>query len=183
VKSDEQLVNCYRESGHAEALEELVRRHLGKVRAMIYPMVLDPAITDDLTQEVFLRMLGGLAAFNGRSQFATWLYRVTMNTACSFLARQARSPVTFCATVPDCAQPDGRRPEQAAAGAELDDAVEAALRELSPKLRAAIVLTAIRQLPVGEAAQIEGCTTATMYWRIHRARKLLKQRLNGLLET
>ena len=55
--------------------------------------------------------------------------------------------------------------------------VDRALRDLSPKLRAAIVLTAIQQLSPSEAAGVENCSTATMYWRVHQARKLLKQRL------
>jgi RNA polymerase sigma factor (sigma-70 family) len=57
--------------------------------------------------------------------------------------------------------------------AQLDDA----LRDLSPKLRAAIVLTAMQQLSPSEAATVENCSIATMYWRIHQARKFLKQRI------
>ena len=95
MKSDEELVASYRDCGQREALAELTERHLGKVRAMIYPMVLDRASTDDLTQEVFLRAFRGLAGFNGRVQFSTWLYRVAMNTVHSFLDRRRRSPVAY----------------------------------------------------------------------------------------
>jgi DNA-directed RNA polymerase specialized sigma24 family protein len=63
----------------------------------------------------------------------------------------------------------------------LDLAIEAAIRDLPPKLRAAIVLTAIEQFTVQKAARVEGCAIGTMYWRIHEARKLLKQRLGQLL--
>jgi RNA polymerase sigma-70 factor (ECF subfamily) len=59
--------------------------------------------------------------------------------------------------------------------------VEAALGELSPKLRGAIVLTSLQNLEAKEAARIEGCTTATMYWRIHEARRQLKKRLKKYL--
>jgi len=72
VKSDEQLIACYRESGRAEALDTLTERYLGRVRAMIYPMVLDKTLADDLTQEVFLRAFRGLPSFDGRAQFSTW---------------------------------------------------------------------------------------------------------------
>jgi RNA polymerase sigma-70 factor (ECF subfamily) len=142
---------------------------------MIYPMVLDHASADELTQEVFLRAIRGLAAFQGRSQFSTWLYRVAMNTVHSFLARQCRSPVTFYSDVPEGVQPPAKVPDCVAMQAELESAVETALRELPPKLRAAIVLTTLEKIEVGEAARIEGYSRATMYWRIHEARKRLRR--------
>jgi RNA polymerase sigma-70 factor (ECF subfamily) len=181
VKCDEELIDCYRHSGQNQALEELVNRYLGKVRGIVYPMVLDPTLADDLTQEVFLRALRGLGGFDGRARFSTWLYRVTINAVHSFLARQRRSPVMFCAELPPCLPPPAELPDAAAMRAELETAIEAALRDLPPKLRAAIVLTVMEQLDVGEAARIEGCTRATMYWRIHEARKRLKQRLERYL--
>ena len=95
MKSDEELVASYRDLGQREALDELTKRHLGPVRAMIYPMVLDGTLADDLTQEVFLRAFRALASFNGRLRFSTWLYRVAMNTAHGFLAGHRRSPVDF----------------------------------------------------------------------------------------
>jgi len=60
VPTDEELVAAYRNSGQRPVLDELVRRHVGKVRAMIYPMVLNSSGADDLTQEVFLRAVRGL---------------------------------------------------------------------------------------------------------------------------
>ena len=58
-----------------------------------------------------------------------------------------------------------------------DQQIAAALASLSAKLRAAIVLTGLQQLSPDEAAELEGCSVATMYWRIHEARRLLEQRL------
>ena len=58
---------------------------------------------------------------------------------------------------------------------------EAALAELPPKLRAAMVLVTIERLDVAEAAKIEGCARPTMYWRLHEARKRLKKSLAGTL--
>jgi RNA polymerase sigma-70 factor (ECF subfamily) len=181
VKSDEKIIACYRASGQRQLLEELVVRYLGKVRAMIYPMVLDRTWADDLTQEVFLRAFRGLAGFQGRARFSTWLYRVTMNTVHSFLAQRRRSQVTYCAEVPDCPKPLAAAPESGLLQAELASAIESALRALTPKLRAAIVLTILEKMEIGEAARVEGCSRATMYWRIHEARKRLKGPLERYL--
>ncbi len=179
MKSDEQLVACYRDSGRREALDELTRRHLGRVRAMIYPMVLDGTLADDLTQEVFLRVFRGLASFNGQSRFSTWLYRVAMNTTSGFLSRRRRSRVDFRAELPCDCRSSVERPESSVMDIELQTAVEIALGELPPKLRAAIVLITLDGKDAGEAARIEGCSRPTMYWRLHEARKRLKQRLKG----
>jgi DNA-directed RNA polymerase specialized sigma24 family protein len=59
----------------------------------------------------------------------------------------------------------------------LDAAIAAALRDLAPRLRAAIVLTAMQGLNVRTAAKVEGCSIGTMYWRIYEARKFLHRRL------
>jgi RNA polymerase sigma-70 factor (ECF subfamily) len=179
VKSDEEIIACYRATGQRQLLEELVAKYLGKVRAMVYPMVLDRTWADDLTQEVFLRAFRGLTGFQGRARFSTWLYRVTMNTVHSFLTQRRRSQVTYCAEVPDGPKPSIAGPESGLLHAELASAIASALLALSPKLRAAIVLTVLEKMEIGEAARVEGCSRATMYWRIHEARKRLKCLLEG----
>ena len=64
---------------------------------------------------------------------------------------------------------------------ELNGAITAAVGSLPPSLRAAVVLTTVHGLGVRQASKIAGCTRATMYWRIHKARKILKQRLEKYL--
>jgi RNA polymerase sigma-70 factor (ECF subfamily) len=174
--TDEELVAQYRGSHAGVALEQLVRRHVPKVRAAIFQMVLDDDIADDLTQETMLRAVRALGDFEGRSKFSTWLYRVAMNTAKGYLLRNRRSPVLFQS---ECVEQSslGATPDQAAVEAELLAETERAIAALSPKLRASIVLTALQGLSPREAAEIENCTESTMYWRVHEARQQLKHRL------
>jgi RNA polymerase sigma-70 factor (ECF subfamily) len=178
--SDEELVKQYQESREESALEALFGRYVPKVRAMIFPMVLDDAVVDDLTQETMLRAVRAIDSFAGRSQFATWLYRIAMNTTHSFLRRRTRSPVVFQAEVVDQHGHDVT-PDRSAIEAEQLIQTEAAIARLSAKLRAAIVLTAIQGLSPVEAAGIEECAESTMYWRIHEARKQLKHALREYL--
>ena len=98
---DEDLIRSYRASGSESALNELVGRHIGQIRRLVFSMVLDDAVADDLTQDVFLRAIRGLASFDGRSQFSTWIYRVAMNTVYSHLDRHGRSPVVFDSEMSD----------------------------------------------------------------------------------
>lgn len=157
-----------------------MRRHLTKVRLVVFRMVLDDAVADDLTQEVFLKAFGNLGSFRAQSQFSTWLYRVTINVVQDFLRSAKASRVEFHAELPESVA-TAAKPDQVALGSELTGEIGRALADLSPALREAIVLTVLEQLSPTEAALIEDCTVNTMYWRIHEARKQLKQRLNRYL--
>jgi len=148
---------------------------------MISQMVLNDADADDLTQEVFLRAIRGISGFQGRSQLSTWLYRIAMNTVHNFLRRQNRRQPAPGEVLEDRADLRASTPERLAMAGELNNAITAAVGSLPPALRAAVVLTILQGLRVREAAKIEGCTAATMYWRIHKARKVLKKRLEEYL--
>jgi RNA polymerase sigma-70 factor (ECF subfamily) len=177
--SDEQVLDDYSRTGDGKHLSELVSRHVGRVRAMIYPMVLNNADADDLTQEVFLRVMNGISRFKREASFSTWLYRITVNTTHTFLKRayRNRKRLEFRDEVPEHA--DGREgPSGIVQGNETDRMVSLALASLPDHLRMAITLTVINGVSAKEAARAEGCLTATMYWRIHEARRILKSKLN-----
>ena len=182
-QTDEELVCRFQQSEAVEHLDELARRYVPKVRQMVFHMVLSDADTDDLVQEIFIRAFRGLAGFRGRSRFSTWLYRVTMNTVKSFLAARARSPVETVASVPDREGSRLDTPDRHVVSAERVQQIESALGGLPPKLRAALVLTAIHGIGPAEVARIEGCATATVYWRVHQARKHMKRELRQCLQS
>lgn len=176
--SDEQLVAAWRASGDRGSLETLAARHLSTVRRMVHSMTLDDSLADDLVQEVFLRAFRGLGSFAGRAKFTTWLYSIAMNITHDALARRRRSPIDRRADVPLDAVSTAEPPTAAADRTERDAAVAHAIAGLSPKLRAATVLVMIEELDPAEAARIEGCSRATIYWRLHEAKK----RLAGALQ-
>ena len=134
-----------------------------------------------MTQEVFIRASHGLASFSGRSEFATWLHRIAMNCAKSFLIRRARRATSSLETAPEPVAPCGDRPDYQAAGGEMDEHIRSALAQLSPKLRAAVTLTILQDIPLSQAARIEECALATLYWRVHEARRQLKHLLTDAL--
>jgi RNA polymerase sigma-70 factor (ECF subfamily) len=179
--TDGQLIDSYRASDDRAALDELLGRHLDSVRAMVHRIVLDEFAADDVTQEVFVRAIRGLKSFEGTSQFSTWLYRIAVNTATDHLRR--REPVAIsCDTTSEetlsrsyLSKESG--PVAVAVGNELAQQVNREIAALSPALRTAMVLTSVEGHDNNSAAQIAGCTSATMYWRVHRARKILKLRL------
>jgi RNA polymerase sigma factor (sigma-70 family) len=175
--SDEQLVAAWRQSGDRGPLETLATRHLATVRRMVHSMTLNEVLADDLVQEVFLRAFRSLSAFQGRAQFTTWLYRITMNVVHDTLSRGRRSPIDGRRELPLDTASRADLPEARVEQAELDEAVTRAIAALPPKIRAAAVLVMIEELDPAEAARIEGCSRATIYWRLHEARKRLASSL------
>src|SRR5215210_6822145 len=71
--------------GDREAFGRLVRRHQRRVYAAALHILGNHSDADDVTQESFVRAYKGLSSFDGRADFFTWLYRITVNTALNSL--------------------------------------------------------------------------------------------------
>lgn len=91
--TDEQLIEQFRETGEMQCFDTLVHRHVGRVRSMVYPMVLNDADASEVTQDIFIRVIKGLPRFKCASKFTSWLHRITMNTTYTFLKRRGQNPV------------------------------------------------------------------------------------------
>jgi RNA polymerase sigma-70 factor (ECF subfamily) len=173
-----ELVTRFQQTGEVRHMDELVRRHIGKVRGLVFPMVLNDADADDVTQEAFLNAVRNIGSFRGQSEFSTWLHRIALNAAYTFLRRKRRrgdeEPDDVGERVDPSAGPDRR-----VMGLELGVQIGKAMGALPDSLRAAITLTAIHGMSVKEAARTEGCLAATMYWRVFEARRVLGKRLEG----
>lgn len=163
-------------------LDPLVSRHVARVRNFVFRMLLCEAAADDITQEVFLQVFQNLDRFRGESTFITWLYRISLNATRQHLRRRSRwRAVEFDPSTVEA--PRTSHPEVGAIGEELNHEIELAMAKLSTKMRSAIVLTLLEQLTPAEAAQVEGCSTATMHWRVHHARKQLKNQLESYVRS
>ena len=175
--SDEQLVDGFREGRNPEFFDELVHRHIGRVRAVIYPMVMNSDDADDLTQEVFIRAARYIDGFKWDARFSTWLYRIAINATRTFLKQKARRSVDFVENLPERADESVSGPDKASIEGERDAAIGCAMAGLSPEQREAISLVAIQGMSVKEASTAVGCLAATMHWRLHMARKRLSREL------
>ncbi len=177
VPIDAELVDSYQRNQDLNVINTLLKRHVERTRGLIYGMVLDESDADDLLQETFLNAVRGLPRFDGRSAFSTWLYRIAVNTTRRFFQSRGRSRHVAEGDLTELRGTMADEPEHRAATKELHNDITAALATLSPRLRAAIVLTVIEGLPTKEVAEIEECAPETIRWRVHEARKILKQQL------
>jgi RNA polymerase sigma-70 factor (ECF subfamily) len=177
MTTDEQLLAQFCAVKNPAIFDELVARHADQVRATICRMVRNKADVDDLTQEVFLRAFQGVARFRGKARFSTWLHRIAVNTVYTFCVRQKNCRCKTYDELPETMDTHACPCEELLMQDEWKARLETAMKALAPKLRAALELAVVAGMETGAAARIEGCAPATMYWRTHQARKILKERL------
>jgi RNA polymerase sigma-70 factor (ECF subfamily) len=171
------------QGGDRAAFGELVRRYRARIYALTLHLTGSRSDADDITQEVFLRAYDRIAAFQGRSEFFTWLYRIAVNRSLNARRDGDRrrtsdldDPRVQAAVAVD-AYGDPRR------AAELRQSyarLVVALDRLSPQLRSTVVLVALQGLSHDEAAAVLGCSPGTVAWRIHEARERLRIGLEEL---
>ncbi|SRR5579883_865045 len=173
-------------SGDETAWEQLVRQHTRHVYALCYRFTGSAAESQDLTQEVFVRVFRTLKSFRStEGSFATWLARVTRNLLIDHYRRTKQERVTDSIEdqLPVLEQEGSMpRPDQALAGQETSAILQAALQKLSPDLREAVILRDLQEMEYREIAQVLDIPEGTVKSRINRgraelARLLRKQKL------
>jgi RNA polymerase sigma-70 factor, ECF subfamily len=183
--SEGELIRSAR-AGDADAFAELVALHADRVYGALRRFGLDANEADEVAQEVFLRAWRGLARFEERAQFSTWLYRISFNEAQRRLSRRAaprvevdgdhQDPVVSLPESPDLG------PEPQALGHEFEQILQRALAQLPDEWRAAVVLRDIEGLSTKEAAEIVGARQAAFKSRLHRGRMQLRALLEPYLQ-
>ncbi|GII83471.1 RNA polymerase sigma factor [Sphaerisporangium siamense] len=131
----------------------------------------DPQSAEDLTQESFVRILGSLPGFAGRSSARTWLLSIVRRVVIDRFRMAAARPVI--ADVPDWQFAAERRQPRGLPGADDGVALADLLDKVPGDRRAAFVLTQLLGLPYSEAAELIGCPVGTVRSRVARARDQL----------
>lgn len=172
--------------GDREAFGRLVRRHQRRVYAAALHITGNHSDADDVTQEAFVRAYRGLSTFDGRADFFTWLYRITVNTALNALRSEKRGNALTQRGQAEALHVGGR-PEALGQGAQTpaqksQDVGEVtrvleAVAALSPPLRVTLVLATVEELPHKQIAEILEIPEGTVAWRVNEARRLLKLKL------
>ena len=167
------------QQGDREALRTLFEEYKDRVYSIaIYSLSGDEMAAADVTQQVFLKLMTRIGQFRGNSEFATWLYRLVVNTCHDEHRKQKR----FVALADSFLQTSagGESPRASYARKELAGRVQTAVAELKPKLRWPILLKYVEGLSYEEIAQVLNCSKGTVASRLNRAHKALGRRLSHL---
>ena len=164
------------QAGERAAFDELVRRTHADTYTLAHRLCGNEEDARDVVQDAYLRAFKGLKRFRGEAQFSTWMYRITANCANTLMAKRHRHRHD---ELPDTVEDTDhdRDPAARADAMALRQDLEEALAELSPKLRAVVVLRDVYELPHEDIAAELGITETAAKVRLHRARRQLKERL------
>lgn len=163
-------------------MEVLLDRHLDRIHAVCRRITGSAQDADDATQEALLAIVRGLARFDGRSAFGTWVYRIATNASLDELRRRRRRPALHADRDDDdrapSDQPDPLAHRRVDAVAERL-AIDAALEDLAPEFRAAVVLRDVADLDYAEIAEVLDVPVGTVKSRIARGRSQLADALGN----
>lgn len=172
---DQELAERFR-NGDRTAFDALVRRHQKGVWRLIRRYVKSDADAADVTQLAFVRAFRGLAAFRGTATVRSWLYRIAINCALSWLRDHRREQPAEIGE--DALTEDNPAPARLSAS---DDRarLRAAIAQLPPKQKLVLELRVFDDLAFREVADLADCSENTAKVNFHYAVKRLRDILGA----
>jgi RNA polymerase sigma-70 factor, ECF subfamily len=170
--------------GSREAFETIVKRYEKKVFHLAFSFVRDRASADDLAQEVFVKAYFALPKFHFKSEFGTWLYRIAANHIKDHLRKVSRRKEVSIEEFKDVAfvsDDQVKERERIQAEDQRKKIVFRVLATLPQKYRMILTLRDIRGFSYEEITRILKISPGTVDSRLHRARKLLRNKMTPYL--
>jgi RNA polymerase sigma-70 factor (ECF subfamily) len=158
--------------GDSRAFERLYRDHIGRVHGLCLRMTRNPDLAADCAQDAFIKAWKALPKFEARASFSTWLHRIAVNTVLERRRGGAAKAEVLVEDPTDYAEPvlSFDTPVE-------ERELEAAIESLPQGARDALVLCGVYGYEHSEAASMLGIAIGTCKAQLHRARGLLKDRL------
>jgi RNA polymerase sigma-70 factor, ECF subfamily len=173
------------QQGDAEAFKTIYQQHCGRVYALCLRMLRDPVEAEDLAQEVFIQLFRKIHTFRGESAFSTWLHRLTANLVLMRLRR--KKPVSISLDDISGSEEEDAKPRPEIGGPDprlsgLIDRVnlQAAIDQLPEGYREIFILYDVHGYEHNEIAQILGRSIGNSKSQLHKARKRLRELLQGM---
>lgn len=177
--------------GHDAALNRLMERHATAVFRFLVRMLGNEDDANDLAQEAFVRVYRARESYRPEKKFSTWLFTIAANLARNHLRWRARHPALSLdapndetgRSLGDGVPAAGADPRQATEAGERVAAVQSAVRSLPEDLREALVLCEWEGLTMAEAAEVLQTTAKAVDSRLYRARRKLRDQLEGWVRS
>jgi RNA polymerase sigma-70 factor (ECF subfamily) len=164
----------------------MVETHKKKIYFLALDMVGNPADAEDVSQEVFLRVFRSFKTFNQDAKLGAWLYRITYNASIDHLRKRAVTPEPMAdealearfQSQPQIAEPQASlNPAVAAERGLLQDRIEKALGNVSPREKAVFLLRHYEDLSLKEIAESLELTVGSVKSYLFRAVRKLRTEL------
>ncbi|MHB8093989.1 MAG: RNA polymerase sigma factor [Candidatus Aminicenantales bacterium] len=175
---DRKLIELAKD-GSQDAFSELVLKYQARVFSMVLNFTRDRETADDLSQEIFLKAYLALSRFRFRSEFGTWLYRISLNHVRDYLRKAGKRKEVSLEEIGELPTRD-----ESAEMKEKEQVLESRkkllhqlLEALPVKYRIVLTLRDIQGLPYEEISRVLKISQGTVDSRLHRARKMLRKKL------
>jgi RNA polymerase sigma-70 factor (ECF subfamily) len=190
TRTDQEIVALAR-GGEETAYRELVRRYERPLFSLLYRMVRDRELAEDLAQETFVKALNAIESYRPEYKFSSWIFKIANNAAIDHLRRReldtlslegsphAETPEAIEATALQIGDRQ-ESPLDEVEARELGGEIEAAIAKLRPEYRSCILLRHVEGRAYEEIAEILGLPLGTVKTYIHRARNELRRELAHL---
>lgn len=167
--------------GDSQAFEHLVRRYEKRAVSTAYHMLGNWEDAREAAQDMFVKAFQAIGNFDPSKSFATWIYRILINTCIDYRRRREISAEAIGITPFSMLSSDIRTVDPAAENFENRDILARALSKLSDKHRAVITLRDLQGLSSREVGRILKCSEATVRVHLFNARRQLKKVLRPLM--
>jgi len=174
------------------AFVELINEHRDRVFNITYRMLGNRAEAEDVAQEVFITVFKQIDNFRGDSKFSTWLYRVTVNHCKNRIKYLARRHTRDQDELDETSQQQNgavngapvraKNPDKALESMQMEQLLQEAIASLDDEQRAVVILRDVEDLSIEEICEITGLPDGTVKSRLHRARLVLRKKMQRHVE-
>lgn len=171
--------------GDTRSYGALVRSHQDRIYGLIFRLVRDPGLAEELTQDAFVRAFRNLDRFRGDARFATWVYRIAVNLCHDHRDSRAAQRKSRERSL-DAPGWEGKelparvsRPDQVMEVVEVAKDFQAGLDALEAKYKEAFLLRHQEGLGYDEIAEVFGISKVNAKVRVHRAREMILESLRA----
>lgn len=178
--SDDILIQLA-QNGNEQAFNKLVELYQERIFNVCFRIIGDFHDAEEATMDTFLACYRSLANFEGKSSFATWIYRIGIR--CAYKRRGKHAPKSVSIDELDISADDSSdEPYKYLRQAEIQKAIEKAMEALPDRLKEVTILHFLEGLPYRDIAEILECPIGTVGSRINTARRYMKNKLKHLIE-
>ena len=188
---DDKALAAEAAAGRQSAFRELLQRYERPVFSLVYRMVRDRALAEDLAQETFIRAFRAIGKYNPAYKFSSWIFKIAHNLTIDHLRRKRIDTVSLQgsrhalteeaqARTQPVVESTYERPDEYVENRELGSQIEAAIGQLRPHYRTVTLLRHVEGYSYNEIAEIMDLPLGTVKTYIHRARLELKESLGHL---
>ena len=183
MENDINIINLVKK-GDSRAFDILMVKYQDRLIYSVYKFCKDLELSQDITQEAFVKAFRNIDKFRGESSFYTWIYRIAINTAKNYFSNKSRGAETYNEDILDTALSDmslnSDNPETLLAAEEMKDAVNQAFQNLPDEIRSTLSLREYDGLSYEEIAKVQNCPIGTVRSRIFKGRELINETFSKL---